>query len=727
MPAAVSAQTQDKCVVAGMVVDNNGNPLPYVNVFIQNSYEGDVADETGRFEIIAATCGNQILVASLMGYQAGHLEVSLHPGSALRVKIVLQEVAIEMPAATITASSFSSGDEKGVTLKPLEILTTPGAAADIFQAIQTFPGLAHIDEGSGLFVRGGDVSETVTYLDQATVVHPYRTESPTGGLFGTIAPFLVQGTFFSTGGFSAKYGNVLSGVLSMKSLARPVESQYNVNIGLAAASAGVAIPLVKDKLGLRFSGNRSSTGLMFRVNGRYSEFTRHPQGSDGNLSLAYDYSKTGHLKLFMFAAENQVGVKVDQPSFDGVFASDDLNRLYNLQWTQLFRGNWSVQTSLSLNNYETDRSLGILSLHQEDQTYKLRVDVEKEISSAVILNFGGERERMHSNFRGTFPESDVFDPDAEGLAIDADFDAIRTGGFAETSLDVGHGLMVKAGARADHHNLAEQVVFDPRVSLLYHLNPTQSLRLSWGVYHQFPAPLFYAPEYGNPHLSAQRARHVILGYESQTDNTLFRAEAYHKKYDHLAIEHETLQYSNQGYGYARGFDLFLKHGVLFQDKLNGWISYSFLQSQRLQARDTEGGLIQEVAPSAFDITHNLTVVAKYSATDRLSMGLTYRYATGRPFTPVTHAEQDPDFNFYIPFEGPVNSERLPSYQRLDSSVSYMMPLHGSNYAVFYFALSNLLNRKNVLGYDYSRDYSTRTARSTNYSRFVYFGVTFVFR
>ena len=43
---------------------------------------------------------------------------------------------------------------------------------------------------------GGDVSETVVLLDQATVVHPYRYESPTGGVFGTIPSFMVQGTVF---------------------------------------------------------------------------------------------------------------------------------------------------------------------------------------------------------------------------------------------------------------------------------------------------------------------------------------------------------------------------------------------------------------------------------------------------------------------------------------------------------------------------------------------------
>ncbi len=37
------------------------------------------------------------------------------------------------------------------------------------KSLKTFPGVAMVDEGAGLFVRGGDVSETVILLDQGTV------------------------------------------------------------------------------------------------------------------------------------------------------------------------------------------------------------------------------------------------------------------------------------------------------------------------------------------------------------------------------------------------------------------------------------------------------------------------------------------------------------------------------------------------------------------------------
>jgi hypothetical protein len=661
----------------------------------------------------------------MIGSEQTRQEIEIARGKTGPVTLVLREKAIAMPEATITASSFSSGDEKGVTLNRMDVLTTPGAAADIFLAIKSFPGLAHIDEGSGLFVRGGDVGETVTILDQATVVHPYRYESPTGGTFGTITPFLVSGTFFSSGGFSAKYGNALSGVLAMESLDRPPQSEYSVNVGLAATSARVAVPIT-DKLGFRFSGNRSSTALMFRVNGRFSEFTKHPGGTDGNFSLDYDYSKSGRIKLFGFVSETEIGVKVNQPSFDGVFVSDESNQLYNLQWSELLDRSWLVQASFSVNRYRTDRNLGILDLSQGDQTYKLRFDTEKEFGPKFKANVGTEGEVTRNGFAAVFPDGDVLDPGAPSVSIDEHYDAHRTGAYLETEIQLARGFFLKSGLRADHHNLADELVLDPRVSLFYQINAAGNLRASWGIYHQFAEPLLYAPIYGNPDLKSQKAAHYIMGYEKQLRKGQARVEVYYKDYDRLVIENESLEFANSGHGYARGLDLFFKRGILFQDKLNGWVSYSFLQSKRLQARDTRSGQVEELAPSSFDITHNLTLVGKYTIGSHWSAGLSFRYATGRPLTPVVDAERDAQFNFYTPFEGPVNSERLPNYHRLDASLSYYWPFQ-NDFAILYFALSNVLNRKNTLEYDYSVDYAERSPRTTNFSRFVYFGATFTFR
>jgi hypothetical protein len=89
--------------------------------------------------------------------------------------------------------------------QPIDVYRTPGA--------QALPGVADPDGAAGLFVRGGDVSEVLVSLDDAVIAHPYRYETPTGGFRGAVDPLLISGLAFSTGGFSARFGNVVSAVM----------------------------------------------------------------------------------------------------------------------------------------------------------------------------------------------------------------------------------------------------------------------------------------------------------------------------------------------------------------------------------------------------------------------------------------------------------------------------------------------------------------------------------
>lgn len=714
---------QRSAIVQGQVVDEHGRPMVYVNVQLVGSFDGDVSDSSGTFLFSTRHFGRQQIRATRIGYEASASEVRLSPGDTADVRLVLKETLIQLGEAVVTASAFSTGDRKGVTLHSIEVVTTPGAAADILRAIKSFPGIAMVDEGSGLFVRGGDVTETVTLLDQATVVHPYRYESPTGGVFGTISAFLVRGTFFSSGGFSARYGNALSGVLAMESQGMPERSQYTVGLGLAAAAAAFETTLANGRLGLRFSGNRSFTEAMFRLNGRRHEFTVTPRGTDGNLSLIYRYSDTGRLKVFNYVSENRLGVHVDEPSFDGIFRGEENNRLHNLQWSELWH-DWVVKTSLSLNRFRSRRQLGNFDLEQEDDTYKLRTDWEKRLAHSLNLATGAEVERTSNRFAGQVPiYRNVFDPQSSTYTLEEAYAAARLGAYVDAEARLGRRWFAQLGLRVDHHSLAAQSVLDPRVSLRYQWSRSINFRFSWGIYHQFPQPYLYNAVTGNPGLRAQQAQHFVGTFERRKGNTLLRLEAYYKPYRKLVIEDNALHYANTGGGYSRGVDFFWKYGAFLQTRFNGWISYSFLQSRRRQARDTGGTYLFETAPSDFDITHNLTVVAKARLYQMLSLGVSYRYATGRPVTPIAGANRQQPYDYYVPIEGPVNSERLPSFQRLDANLSLYVPFANGNAMVFYLSVANLLDRANVLNYDYSADYSTRKRRETNYRRFVYFGVT----
>ncbi|MCS7210981.1 MAG: TonB-dependent receptor [Chloroherpetonaceae bacterium] len=717
---AMSAAAQTR--ISGKVTDANANPIEFASVVIVGTTTGTLTDENGRFTLTTTFSGTVKLRASAIGYAPKEQMLVLGENNIV-VDFCLEEEGASRNEIVVSASAYSAGDNANATLGALDVVTTPGAAADIFRAIQALPGVARVDDSAGLFVRGGDVSETLTLLDQATVTYPYRFQTPQtgsgGGLFGTIPPFLVSGTVFSSGGFSARYGNALSAVIAMESNNLPKQTSLTLNAGLGALSLGAQVQLA-DNLGVRFSGNYGLPRPMFALNNQLALFERLPEHRDGNVSLIYRYSPSGQLKIFNYLTRNQVGVRATGNAQAGIYLSDEQNSLHNLQWSDLLSG-WLVKTSLSLNRFSVNRQFGVLNVTQGDDTYKLRADIEGDVAASVKIAFGAEVEHIVNRYAGVVPiTGNWLSPSAETLALNERYSGTRFGGYAEVEWAFAKNFILTTGLRTDHHLLAKETVFDPRASVRYRLTESLTLSAAWGIYHQFAQPFQFAPIVGNPNLQAQSAQHFILGAMYDEDALLIRLEAYYKPYRNLIVADKELNLSNRGVGFAQGVDFFLKYGGFLKTPVSGWISYSYLRSERTQARRGSEGLNYEVAPAPFDITHNFVVVSMVRIWGGLHVGATLRLATGRPITPIVGSIfRD---GSYSPIDGAVGSERLPDFSRLDLNANYYLPF-GNHSVVFYAEVSNALDRENVLGYQYSEDFSMRSPVLSTFRRFWYFGAT----
>ena len=685
-------------IVSGKVLDSKNAPLPFVNVFFTDGMEGTMTDENGCFKIETNHFGKRVLRVSHIGYEQKDVDVIIKKEAPVILNITLEESYVEMETVTITASSFTAADKEGQTLTSLDIVTTAGAAADIFKAIQTFPGVTQVDEGAGMFVRGGDVSETIVMLDGATLVHPYRYESDTGGYFGMINPFLLSGTYFSSGAFSAKYGNALSGILAMESLGMPDCKSIDFGMGLAAISLGASYPIIPDKLGVRFSGNYSDTKTLFKVNGGTEKFNKFPLSWDGNLSVIYKYSNRGYLKFFNHSAQDDIGVLYESPTYSGNFISGTDNILNNVYWRQMFGKKLLTKSSLSQNRFHQDIMIGNLSLKNSDVFTKWRTDITYTASKKFKINSGFEIDNTESTVSGSYPDDENnLHPDAESITFSNDYSAFHNGLYLECEINFSQRIFTISGLRVDYLNEINTYTADPRFSIGYRFADTQILKLATGRYHQYPKAQCIDAHYGNPNLLPLEAIHYVAGYELKSEITNFRAELYYKDYNDLPIMDYEQNFASDGYGYSYGTDIFIKGNLPF---ISGWMSYSYLVSERKELE------YLKLVPTNYDIRHNFIAALKSRIGESNSFSLTYRYTSGKPYTAALNQW---------------NSDRLPSIQRLDISWSYFTFFSGGNFLVLYAAVSNLLDRRNLYGYRYNPEYTERTKLKSTFGRSVYFG------
>ena len=124
-------------------------------------------------------------------------------------------------------------------MKPLDIVTIAGSAGNIIAALQTLPGTQNVGEDGRLFVRGGEANETQTFVDGIRVAQPYCSSTNNLPTRGRFSPFLFSGISFSTGGYSAEYGEALSSVLLLNTQDEPDQNKTEIalmTVGLAVGN-----------------------------------------------------------------------------------------------------------------------------------------------------------------------------------------------------------------------------------------------------------------------------------------------------------------------------------------------------------------------------------------------------------------------------------------------------------------------------------------------------------
>lgn len=693
---AAAFRTIAQTTVKGRVTDASKNPLVGANILLRDTYDGATSDADGNFQFETEETGDQTLQVTCLGFDSVVQKVTLKSG-VFEFNPVMKEAFNELKVVVISAGAFEASDERKVTvLKPLDIVTTASAGGDTYGALKTLPGTqVSTGDQEGLFVRGGTGSEAQTFIDGLLVRNPFFASTPDYAARGRFNPFLFKGTVFSTGGYSAQYGQGMSSALVLDSQDLPDRSAGS----LAVSSVGLGFgqqKLWKDK-GRAVGANINYNNLApyFWLVKQKPDFTHKPEYVGAEGFFRQKTGKTGMLKFYGYYNHGQVGFNTAAPDGGKFGFSVKNNDAYtNLTWAALAGDHWKVQLGTSWsrdwNDIGTSYNTGALSpdtFHLRNSLAQVRAVATRFFGRLTSLRFGGEYQYS----------TDEFDNQTFGRASLSDNYAAA---FAESDLYVTTKLVARLGARAERSGLLDAGKVSPRVSLAYKLGEGDQVSFAWGYFYQKGDSLLrWRSQFGQVP-GFQRAEHYILNYQYILNDRTFRVEAYYKKYDDLVTTRETLR--NDGKGYAQGAELFYRDKKSLKN-VDFWFSYSWLDTKRKFQ-----WYPLEVQP-AYAANHVATLVAKKFFPDiRTSIGMTYSYATGRPY-----------FNPNQP-ENRFLSDRTPDYHNLALNASYLTMIRGA-FTVFVFGVQNVLGQEQVFGYRYSDDGSMRTALTPAAKRFIFVG------
>ncbi|WP_136668397.1 carboxypeptidase-like regulatory domain-containing protein [Flavobacterium sp. H122] len=654
--------------IEGKVIDKKNKPLVGANVFIEGTYDGATTNEKGEFLFETTEKGKQILNISLLGFD--DLKTPVEIEKCIFQTYVLKAGMNSLDAVVITAGSFKAGDNsKGSVLKPLDIVSTAGSVGDIVGALQTLPGAQVVGESGRLFVRGGESDETQTYIDGVRVAQPYGVSANNMPTRGRFSPFLFKGMTFSTGGYSAEYGDALSSVLLMNSISEPDQDQTDVSF----MTVGLGLGKTKkwQKSSLSFNTSYINLQPYQWLVPQKADWNKPYQSISGESIYRYKFNK-GLFKLY--AAFETAAFDLNQDDINNtnpIRIDNKNNNLYvNSNYKGKFGNGWTITTggSLGINNVR----IGIEQdqLKNQEIASHLKAKLENKLSDKIGIAFGGDY------FVTDFDES--FKPKS-GESFKYGYKSNVGALFAETDFFFSPEFALKSGVRVMRNDLLNKNVFEPRISLAYKVSKASQFSLAYGDFHQAPKQ-DYLKYFQN--LDFEKTQHYILNYMHSVAKRTLRAEVYYKKYDDL-IKYNTAtpvfnsDYNNQGFGYAKGLDIFWRDSRTFK-KIDYWITYTLTDSKR-----NFKNYSKEVKPT-FVADHTLSWVGKYWIQDwKSQISVTNTFASGRPYN-------NPNQTQFM-------NGKTKEYNNLSMSWAYLL----SQQKILFFSVTNILGRDNVFGYQYA--------------------------
>jgi len=616
--SAVSLWSQT--TISGKVTDHKGVAVVGANVYLDGTYDGASTTEDGSFTFTTTETGDQVLTVSMLSY-----ETFVYFGNVSTMKnfpIKLREDVNSLDTVVISAGTFEASDNSKVSvLKPLDVVTTASALGDFVGALQTLPGTTTVAEDGRLFVRGGDANETQIFIDGIRVFTPYTPTTNNIPSRGRYSPFLFDGITFSTGGYSAEFGEALSSVLLLNTINEP--DQNKTDIGIMSVGGNLGHTKKWEKSSLSLSTSYINLAPYVALFPDRNDWEKPFESFAGEAVYRY-HTDNGTYKFYTAVdASNFELTQEDINLEDGLdFKLNNTNLYVNGSYAGMLSDTWSLRAGGSYTLARNKTGIIQNDIDNTENSAHFKVKLKKRYSNRFKLAVGAEQfiTDFDEDFQGVFGD--------QTISANYGYQANISAAFAEADIIFSKKLALKVGSRLSYTDLMDQVTFSPRASVAYKTGKKSQLSLAYGDFYQNPVSEFLK---FSTDFEAQKTNHYILNYQYSNNGRIFRAEAFRKDYDKLVTFDTDFasfdsQFGNDGDGYAQGIDIFWRDNTSVKN-MDYWVSYSFLDSERQYLN------YPETAQPSFANTHNLSVVAKYFIEDwKSQVGFSYQYGSGRNYT-----------------------------------------------------------------------------------------------
>jgi len=724
----------NKHTISGTITDaTSGESLIGTSISVKEINGTGVTTNAYGYYSLTLADGKYNLVISYLGYKTQNIAIVFNENKMLNIKLEpnsqqLDEVEITAVRKNNNITSNEMGVER-LQIKEISKIPVLFGEADIMKTLKLTPGIKSVGEGSGgMYVRGGNNSQNLILLDEATV---YNADHLLG-FFSTFNSDAIKDVQMFKGTAPAEYGGRISSVLDIK-MNDGNNQKYHVGggIGLISSRLNVEGPLVKGKSSFLVSARRTYADLFLKlspdelINGNQLYFY------DLNAKLNYTINDKNRLYLSGYFGR-------DIFKFQDRFGIDWGNSTGTLRWNHIWNEKLFSNTSVIYADYdyriniEQDAGFSLTSIIKN---WNFKHEFQYFLNSKNTLSFG-VNSILHSIIPGQLETTE--DSDINPIELQEKF-AVDNGLYISNVWKPSYNLNINYGLRLAVYHLfgpgefytyqdAEvnstktfakgeivQTYFnlEPRINIAYIMNDrnsfkasytrnTQNLHLISNSTSSTPTDIWIS---SSNNVKPEIGDQVSMGYFTNfaKDKYQVSSEIYYRwMQNQLDLRNGANINANDkiegellfGKGSAYGLELLFKKT---QGKLTGWIGYTYSKTERL----IDGINNNNWYPARQDITHDVSIVGIYDLSKKWSISATWVYNTGNAVTfPSGKYLINNNVQYYFTER---NGYRMPAYHRLDLGATWTLKKTKKFESSLNFSVYNAYGHKNPYSIDFEQD------------------------
>lgn len=720
--------------ISGTITDNStGESLIGASVIVTELVGTGATTNAYGYYSLTLPEGKYTLMVSYLGYKTISTTVSFTENKQISFKLEpetrqLNDVEIIALRKNHNITSTEMGAEK-LEIKEISKIPVLFGEADIMKTLKLTPGIKSVGEGSGgMYVRGGNNSQNLILLDEATV---YNADHLLG-FFSTFNSDAIKDIQMFKGTAPSEYGGRISSVLDVK-MNDGNNQKYHVGggIGLISSRLNIEGPIVEDKSSFLITGRRTYADLFLKLS--TDELINNNQLYFYDLNAKLNYKINNKNRLFLSGYFGR-----DVFEFQDRFGINWGNSTGTIRWNHIWNERLFSNTSIIYSDF--DYNVDIMqdagfSLTSMIKNWNLKHEFQFFSNNKNTVSFG-----LSSIYQTIIPGQLELSEDSDILPLvlqkkHASDNAIYANHIWKPSynLNINYGVRLSAyyllgpGEFYTYKNgevnstttygkgeiVQNYVNIEPRINIAWILNDQSSLKTSYTRNTQnlhlvsnstssMPTDIWISSSNNvKPEISDQLSLGYFLNFSK--DKYQFSSEIYYRWMQNQIdlkngadinandkIEGELLF----GVGRAYGLELLLKKKT---GKITGWIGYTYSTSERR----IDGVNNDKWYPAKQDIKHDVSVVGIYELNKKWSVSASWVYNTGNAVTfPSGKYIINGNVQYYYTER---NGYRMPDYHRLDIGATRSLKKTKQFESSLNFSVYNAYGHKNPFSIDFQQD------------------------